>query len=57
MKFKKEYLKIREEMKKKKFIYQMGYYTVVIVDIEYPYNLEEKKIIDVIQFVIIIELI
>ena len=35
----------------------MGYYIVVIVAIEYLFNHEEKMIIDVIQFVIIIELI
>ena len=35
----------------------MDFYIVGIVVIEYQYNQEEKKIIDVILFVIIIELI
>ena len=35
----------------------MDFCIVEIVVIEYQFNLEEKKIIDVIRFVIIIELI
>ena len=35
----------------------MDFYIVVIVDIEYLYNLEEKKIIGAIPFVTIIGLI